>query len=335
MSTPLGPTKQQKMARILAHMETWPRALPNLTPDFTNVVWGSGPNEMYDLYRGPGTGPRRVVTFLHFGGGTSWDHKQPALAGSGGGNALAYYLTRSPVAEAIGPTDFISLNYEQFRWDFPTPVTHIPPYVSTPNPTIMPAQRTRLLAFFNTYFPANLNTTLPGASGPNNWEINRHHGFGSSQGGVLLTLQMFLTGLPIRTLIVESPIPDYRSLIVYWQTAEGMYGDGSFAAWVARALSDKNAITELLQLGVLPATYKPMQILNAIGGNGIIPYGDPATGANFSIHDTAQWQALKTALEDILATHRAEKFERGAWQDPNLGAHQISMRTADWMIARE
>lgn len=326
MASPLTNAKQQAMARELARMSSWPSVIPNLTPELLDQTWGAGPNEKYDLYRGPGTGLRRVVCYFSFGGGTVGDHRQPAVSAFGGGNSLAWYFTRSPVAEAIGPTDFVSVNYEKFRWDVPTPVTHIAPYVATNNPTTCPTQRTRLAAFFG--------APLTSLAVTHGWDLSRVHAMGSSHGGVLLSLELLENGLPIKTLTIESPLPDYRNQIVYWTTAEGMYGDGSELAWATRSPADKAAITQLVRLGSIPRTYKPMQVINSFRGDETIPYGDPLRIGS-SIHDVAQWRTIKRELERIRAPARFELIHPLGWSDPAFGAHQVSMHVADFMLAKE
>lgn len=327
MGTPLSNPKQQGVARAMSQADRWPQTFPNLTPTFSNVVWGAGPNEVYDHYVGPGSGSRRVIVYCSYGGGTVGDHKQPALSGSGGGNALAYFVTASPAAEALGPTDFVSVNYEKLRWDSPTAVTHIPPYVATSNPTLYPAQQSRLAVFFNTYLPA--------VAASKSWDLSRVHAFGSSHGGVLLGLQMLRSGLPIKTLIIESPIPDYRNNIIFWTTAEGMYGDASAGAWAARSLADKALITQLLEFGgSIPGTYRPMYLVNAQTGDGVVPYGSTAGG---SIHDFNQWIAYTDELTNSapVGSFDGEICERGGWQSPHLGANAVSQRVMEWAVAHE
>lgn len=319
MSTPLGPQHIQKVSRMLD--SRFPADhYPNLTPTSLDQAWGVGPNEVLDHYVHPtAVGSRGVIAMFHFGGGTKGDHRQPAMAASGAQNALAYHVLKSPDA-SLYEYDVLSVNYEQFRWDDPTPVTHIAAYSHTNNPTLWPTNQACIGAFFS-WLLAN--------AGANNWDTSRIHVLGSSHGGVLVSLESLANGLPIQSIVIESPIPDYRDPLISWPVAEGMYGDGSQAAWDARADADKEAITQLLY-GLGPTT-TPYYVVNAANGNGSTPYGAVAGG---SIHDQAQWHAFTEALTTAGAPWDGEICPRGAWQSPKLGV-AISRRALDFMQAQE
>lgn len=320
MSTPLNPGLKKKVARVSSPSPLWPTVYPNLTPAPAdrNVSWGSGPNEVLDILRHPASGSRGVVVYLHYGGGTFFDHKQPWLAGTGGGNALAWQLTENERMQ-LAPYDFVSVNLEQLRWLTPTPVTHIPAYSATSNPTFDPAVVARLAVFF-AWLTTNASTY--------GWDTSKLHLFGSSRGGWLAMLATYGAGLPVKSLIIESPIPDFRGNLITWPVAECMYGDTDQPTWSARPDADKEPMSAIMAFdgGFLPANYKPTFLACVNDGDGVAPFAN--------VHDVSQLHALQAAILASVAPHQAITYSRGAWQSPKLGVG-ISLAAYDFLRAAE
>ncbi len=303
-----------------------PTVYPNLTPTDVNVPWGTGPNQVLDVLAHPSGSPgRSVVFFLHFGCGVAGDHKQPWLSASGGGNALAWYLTEDRSRHLPVKFDFVSVNYEKFDWRVPTPVQHIAPWVPTDNPTLYPQNVTQLVTLFAW---ATAHASEYG------WDPSRFHLMGVSHGGALAMLARLQHSVPVRSLIVEGPIPDFRDPKIVWQVGEGFYGTGNQPAWNAIPDSQKRALSAILafQFGQ-PATYAPMYILNANVGDGSTPYGFWPNG---SYHDIAQWVQLKGMLQMTVpsSSWKAESYERLYWETATTGV-AVSRRVYEFMVAHQ
>lgn len=326
MSTPLSPGSKQKVTRVLD--TKWPAEhFPDLFPTHLDQAWGTD-NEVVDHYVHPtASGARGVVFLFGFGGGTKGDHRQPAKSAAGLQNAIAYFLTASPVAPQ-NLYDVVSVNYERFRWDDPTPVTHIAAYSvkptpSTFTPTLWPATGSRIAAFF---------AWASSVAASKNWDMSRAHVVGSSHGGALVGLRMLAGSLPVKSIIIESPLPDYRDFLISWPVAEGMFGDPDQTTWDARVSTDKNAVSQVLGYGGSPPTnYRPMYLVNAATGDHSTPYGAFPGG---SIHDSAQFEAMAVALNGAGCDWDGEICPRGATQSPKLGV-AIATRCVSWMISHE
>ncbi len=304
----------------------WPTAYPNLTPTHVDVPWGSGPNQVLDVYAHPsGAALRSVVFFLHLGCGVASDHKHPALSGNGGGNALAWYLTEDACQQLPVKFDFVSVNYEKFDWRLPTPVTHIAPWVPTDNPVLYPENVAQFVGLFQW---ATAHAAEYG------WDVERFHFMGASHGGVLATLARLQYAVPVKTVIVDGPIPDFRDPMIAWPVAEGFYGMPSQSSWNAIADANKETLSAILQFASgQPVNYAPMYVLNARIGDGSTPYGLWPGG---SYHDIAQWHQLRDALQANVPSSnwKAESFERKFWQTATTGV-AVSARVYDFMVAHE
>lgn len=304
----------------------WPTAYPNLTPTHVDVQWGTGPNEVLDIYAHPAGGSgRSVLFFLHFGCGVAGDHKQPALSGTGGGNALGWFLTEDTCQHLPVKFDFVSVNYEKFDWRVPTPVAHIAPWVPTINPTLYPENVDRLSALF-TWATANSSTY--------GWDASKFHLMGVSHGAALAMLARLQNAVPVKTLIFEGTVPDYRDPLIAWPVGEGMYGMSGQPSWNAVPDAGKEAISGILEFSAgRPANYAPMYVLNATVGDGSTPYGFWPNG---SYHDIAQWQQLVGALQACVPVSEwaAETYPRLYWETARTGV-AVSRRVYEFMVAHE
>lgn len=322
----LAPGSSRRATADVATGVHWPTAYPDLTPTVENLSWGTRPNEVLDIYAHPGSSSgRSVVFYLHYGAGTSGDHKQPALAGSGGGNALAWYLTEDVCQHLPVTFDFVSVNFEQWAWNTPTPVTHIAPWSATDNPTAYP----RNVAYLTQLFVwATANAPSFG------WDPDEFHLMGSSHGGTLAMLARLQYRVPVKTLIIESPIPDYRNPLIFWPVGQGMYGTSDQASWDAVDDSEKDAVSVILEFSRgVPANYVPLYALNWQAGDGSVPYGSQPGG---SVHDLAQWKALTGALASSVpeSSWKAESYPRLTWETPKTGV-AISKRVYNFMVAHQ
>jgi len=307
----------------------WPHST-NLYPTHLDVRFGTGPNEVLDILandiRDPGG--CGVVVMLHAGAGVELDHKDPWCSGTGGENALAWYLTENKLFDHAEHFDIVSVNYEQWAWRVPSAVTHIPPWHAIDNPTDFFGQVASVEAALGWIF-AN--------AGVYGWDTSKLHVMGGSQGAVIAMKVMFNGAHPVASFVVEGSIPDYRDPKIHVIVGEGMYGDATQSAWLARSRLEKEALSALpyFEAGDL-ANVRPLYVLNALVGDGVTPYGDPGHfGSN--VHDHAQYVALTGALQSaaIPASQYAfEDYPRLAWELPASG-HLISARVEAFLLAHQ
>lgn len=287
-------------------------AYPNNFPDVLGVPWGTGPNEVADIYFGFGTN-RRVLFFLHGGAGVVGDLRQLSMGGTGLGSAIIDYVKLN-----LLPIDVVSIGYEKAAWLAPTPCAHVPQYSPTSNPTYFPSNVDRLSALWAW---AASSAVMYG------WSEESWHLGGVSHGGVLAMLARLQNAAPVKTLVLESPLPDYRDPFVWWQVGQGMAaGVLDQIDWEAEPDSSKDSMSAVLQLASNPC---PMFLANAAVGNGETPYGSTEGG---NVHDVAQAMALDTALSGASIGHELRLYPRAALADRKLGAG-IAQAAVEFMLA--
>lgn len=288
---------------------------PNHTPAIFETVWGNGPNEKADIYVDPQVGSGRAVLFwLHGGAGTHGDLRQISVGGNGLGSALLHYLhtTAKPF-----PVDVVAVGYEKAAWLQATQCTHIPQYTPTEFPTYFPANVDRISQLWG--WAASCAVSY-------GWDEQKFHLGGVSHGGVLAMLARLANAAPVKSLVIESPIPDYRDPHIWWMVGRGMTGVLDQATWDAVSDFDKAAMSAVLRLS---PNYAPMFLANASVGNGQTPYGLTGEGAN--VHDQEQLYALIGELALQTLAHEWTIYARTALNTPKLG-QQIAAQAWQFML---
>lgn len=328
----------------------------NITPTRLDVRWGADFHARVDMFQHPTRLPsgNPVMVYRHGGGGWLYDKRLPWTA-LGTFNVLANWLMQ----QSELPFDFWSVGSPQYDWSAPIPSGHLP--TTRPEPLTRAVVFPENVEWLKTFYQWANRHALGGQIVPELGTDLGHTkgdyiGLGSSFGTLMQTTAQFsgprvpgttnaviapggrfgpyAGGGGVKGLLLFAALLDIRTLAgldqIYQGHLTGLYGTHSQGQWNRVPTWMKAAFSPLAYLEAGQTRYAvPHYIVHEQVGNGLKPYGDPATGAGNDPHDAAMnapWIAALTAA-GIPAV--GEVVPLGDWETEVAGA-ALSQRVLTW-----